>query len=69
MQMKQKPLNQCLSAAKTSMQDEFYTQLSDIEKELRHYTQHTAARTNPTSCKRNSAIPTANFRFMALSGS
>lgn len=35
-----KPLNRSLHAAKTSKQDEFYTQLSDIEKELRHYTKH-----------------------------
>jgi hypothetical protein len=33
-----KPLNRSMRAAKASKQDEFYTQLSDIEKELRHYT-------------------------------
>jgi hypothetical protein len=32
-----KPLNRSMRAAKASKQDEFYTQLSDIEKELRHY--------------------------------
>jgi hypothetical protein len=36
--MEGKPLNRSLHAAKASKQDEFYTQLSDIEKELRHYT-------------------------------
>ena len=35
--MPSKPLNRSLHAAKASKQDEFYTQLSDIEKELRHY--------------------------------
>ena len=29
-----------LAAAKLNKKDEFYTQLSDIEKELRHYKQH-----------------------------
>lgn len=37
---KPKPLNRSLHAAKATKQDEFYTQLSDIEKELRHYTKH-----------------------------
>lgn len=32
--------NSWLSAAKASKQDEFYTQLSDIEKELRHFRKH-----------------------------
>ena len=35
-----KPLNRSFRAAKGAKQDEFYTQLSDIEKELRHYTAH-----------------------------
>lgn len=32
--------NKSLSAAKRNKQDEFYTQISDIEKELRHYKDH-----------------------------
>lgn len=32
--------NSSLHAAKRAKNDEFYTQLSDIEKELRHYKQH-----------------------------
>lgn len=48
--MKQKPLNQSLSAAKASKQDEFYTQLSDIEKELRHYTKHFKGKTVLCNC-------------------
>src|SRR3977135_76084 len=32
--------NRSFHAAKASKQDEFYTQLSDIEKELKHYGPH-----------------------------
>ncbi|MEX2605570.1 MAG: adenine-specific methyltransferase EcoRI family protein [Gracilimonas sp.] len=32
--------NKNLHGAKSAKQDEFYTQLSDIEKELQHYTEH-----------------------------
>jgi hypothetical protein len=35
-----KTLNKTLHIAKSSKKDEFYTQLSDIERELNHYTQH-----------------------------
>lgn len=35
-----KSLNKNLHKAKTGKNDEFYTQLSDIEKELRHYREH-----------------------------
>jgi hypothetical protein len=37
---KDKPLNRSLHAARANKQDEFYTQLSDIAKELRHYARH-----------------------------
>ena len=37
---KKKALNTSLHAARKTKQDEFYTQLSDIEKELRHYADH-----------------------------
>ncbi|MGP6177848.1 adenine-specific methyltransferase EcoRI family protein [Microbacterium sp. A196] len=33
-------MNSNLSAAKTAKEDEFYTQLSDIERELKHYKKH-----------------------------
>jgi hypothetical protein len=33
-------LNSKLHKAKSSKKDEFYTQLSDIERELRHYKKH-----------------------------
>ncbi|MBD4653718.1 modification methylase, partial [Xanthomonas citri pv. citri] len=32
--------NSALNKAKENKKDEFYTQLSDIENELRHYKQH-----------------------------
>lgn len=48
--MKQKPLNRSLHAAKATKQDEFYTQLSDIEKELRHYTKHFKGKTVLCNC-------------------
>ena len=32
--------NSDLRKAKAAMKDEFYTQLSDIENELRHYKNH-----------------------------
>ena len=35
--MESKSLNRGLGAAKAAKQDEFYTQLVDIEAELRHY--------------------------------
>jgi hypothetical protein len=38
--MKEKSQNKKLHQAKTSKKDEFYTQLSDIEKELKHYKSH-----------------------------
>lgn len=38
--MKQKSLNQTLNKASKSKNDDFYTQLTDIEKELKHYKEH-----------------------------
>jgi hypothetical protein len=38
--MTQKSKNSNFQSAKSSKQDEFYTQLSDIEKELKHYKNH-----------------------------
>ena len=38
--MTKKGKNRNLYKAKTSKQNEFYTQLSDIEKELKHYKKH-----------------------------
>jgi hypothetical protein len=39
-----------MHAARASKQDEFYTQLSDIEKELRHYTAHFNGKTVFCNC-------------------
>ena len=38
--MTEKSQNKNLNKAKTNKKDEFYTQLSDIERELKHYKQH-----------------------------
>ena len=38
--MSEKATNRFLHQAKIAKYDEFYTQLSDIEKELRHYKRH-----------------------------
>jgi hypothetical protein len=48
--MVSKALNRSLHAAKATKQDEFYTQLSDIEKELRHYTAHFKNKTVLCNC-------------------
>ena len=42
--------NKSLNAAAAAKQDEFYTQLSDIEKELRHYRKHFAGKTVLCNC-------------------
>jgi len=49
-EMPSKLLNRSLVAAKMTKQDEFYTQLSDIEKELRHYTKHFRNKTVLCNC-------------------
>ena len=48
--MTKKSLNRSLRAAKETKQDEFYTQLSDIEKELRNYTKHFKGKTLLCNC-------------------
>jgi hypothetical protein len=45
-----KALNRSLHAAKAARQDEFYTQLSDIEKELKHYAHHFKGKTVLCNC-------------------
>ena len=42
--------NKSLGAAKRAKEDEFYTQLSDIEKELRFYKQHFESKTVLCNC-------------------
>lgn len=46
----EKHLNRSLHAAKATKQDEFYTQLSDIEKELVHYKKHFRGKTVLCNC-------------------
>ena len=42
--------NKSLHAANKAKQDEFYTQLSDIEKELKHYRHHFHGKTIYCNC-------------------
>ncbi len=42
--------NKNLQTAKTAKKDEFYTQLTDIEKELRHYKEHFNGKTVLCNC-------------------
>ena len=42
--------NQSLQAANKAKKDEFYTQLSDIENELRHYSEHFRGKTVLCNC-------------------
>ena len=42
--------NKCLETAKKQKKDEFYTQLCDIERELRHYEQHFKGKTVFFNC-------------------
>ena len=42
--------NKLLNTAKTAKKDEFYTQLSDIENELRHYRPHFKGKTVLCNC-------------------
>lgn len=48
--MAKKSLNRSLQSAKATKQDEFYTQLPDIEKELKHYTAHFKGKTVFSNC-------------------
>ncbi|QEK00252.1 restriction endonuclease subunit M [Treponema phagedenis] len=48
--MAKKSLNENLHKAKDAKQDEFYTQLSDIENELKHYREHFKNKTVLCNC-------------------
>lgn len=48
--MAKKSLNKNLHDAKSNKKDEFYTQLADIEKELRHYKEHYKNKTVLCNC-------------------
>jgi hypothetical protein len=48
--MTQKPLNRSLIGAQLAKEDEFYTELSDIERELKHYKKHFKGKTVYLNC-------------------
>ena len=48
--MSKPSLNRSLHVAKATKQDEFYTQLADIEKELKHYIKHFKGKTVLCNC-------------------
>ena len=56
--------NQFLRAANRAKQDEFYTQLSDIEKELKHYRTHFRDKTVYCNC--DDPIISNFFRYFEL---
>ena len=56
--------NKTLSNAKVAKQDEFYTQLTDIEKELRHYTEH--FRDKVVFCNCDDPYESNFFKYFAM---
>ena len=56
--------NSNLHAAKTAKKDEFYTQLSDIENELRHYKKHFEGKTVLCNC--DDPYESNFFKYFAL---
>lgn len=56
--------NRTLSKAKSAKQDEFYTQLSDIENELRHYREQLRGKTVLCNC--DDPYESNFFRYFAL---
>ena len=56
--------NSSLQAANKAKQDEFYTQLTDIEKELKHYTEH--FRDKVVFCNCDDPYESNFFKYFAL---
>lgn len=56
--------NKNLNAAKVAKKDEFYTQLSDIERELQHYWQH--FRGKVVLCNCDDPYESNFFKYFAL---
>lgn len=56
--------NKNLNAAKRAKKDEFYTQLSDIENELRHYKEHFEGKT--VFCNCDDPYESNFFKYFAL---
>ena len=57
--------NASLNAAGRAKKDEFYTQLTDIEKELRHYREHFAGKTVLCNC--DDPFESDFFKYFVLS--
>lgn len=57
--------NKNLNAAKQAKKDEFYTQMSDIERELRHYHDHFRGKTVLCNC--DDPYESNFFKYFALS--
>ena len=57
--------NKNLNAAKTAKKDEFYTQMTDIERELKHYTKH--FRDKVVLCNCDDPYESNFFKYFALS--
>lgn len=56
--------NASLNKANMAKQDEFYTQLTDIEKELRHYRKHFQGKTVLCNC--DDPFESNFFKYFAL---
>ena len=56
--------NKNLNAAKVAKKDEFYTQLSDIERELQHYWQYFKGKTILCNC--DDPYESNFFKYFAL---
>ena len=56
--------NASLNKANLAKQDEFYTQLTDIEKELRHYRKHFKGKTILCNC--DDPFESNFFKYFAL---
>jgi hypothetical protein len=56
--------NRTLSSAKVAKQDEFYTQLSDIENELKHYREHFRGKVILCNC--DDPFESNFFKYFAL---
>ena len=53
--------NKNLNSAKTARKDEFYTQLTDIEKEMRYYRKHLTRLYSATVMIRSRAISSSTL--------
>ncbi len=56
--------NRTLSSAKAAKQDEFYTQLADIENELKHYREHLRGKVILCNC--DDPFESNVFKYFAL---